>query len=190
MGLTSTSRRTLLLGALAAITLPRVALAQNPNAPDPMGVFVGAGGMMQRFYHDLSRAIAQKRYSQSRFIRAYFTDELAALYFRTQKEAGDELSWSVDVDAILNAQDVPDKLIYQGSKPLKVTKREALIAVTSEAFGETRTFRYLMRNVKQGWRIDEIFYEEGDDYGLRAFVAAARKRRREDLAKAKKPQRP
>ena len=98
MHLTSTSRRSLLLGAFAAITLPRAALAQNPNAPDPMGVYVGAGGMMQRFYHDLSRAIAQKRYSQSRFIRAYFTDELAALYFRTQKEAGDELSWSVDVD--------------------------------------------------------------------------------------------
>ncbi len=184
------SRRILLLGALAAITLPRAALAQNPNAPDPMGVYVGAGGMMQRFYHDLSRAIAQKRYSQSRFIRAYFTDELAALYFRTQKEAGDELSWGVDLDTILNAQDEPDKLTYLGSNPITIAEREALIAVTSEAFGEKRTFRYLMRRVKQGWRIDDIYYEEEDEYGLRAYIESARKRRREDMAKTKKPQRP
>lgn len=183
------TRRLVCLATLAAIALPRVAQAQNPNAPDPMGVFVGAGGVMQRFYHDLAEAIARKRYNQSRFIRAYFTPELSNLYFRTQKEAGDELSWSIDSDVILNAQDVPTKLVYLSSKPARGSDNDSVIAVTSEAFGETRTFRYLMRRTKQGWRIDDIFYEEGEDYGLRAFIEAARKRRREDLAKAKKPQR-
>jgi hypothetical protein len=183
------TRRLVCLATIAAIALPRAALAQNPNAPDPMGVFVGPGGVMQRFYHDLVEAIARKRYSQSRFIRAYFTPELSNLYFRTQKEAGDELSWSIDMDVILNAQDVPTKLVYMSSRPGRGADDESIVAVTSEAFGEERTHRYLMRRTKQGWRIDDIYYEEGDDYGLRAYIEAARKRRREDLAKTKKPQR-
>lgn len=184
------TRRLFCLATLAAFALPRAAIAQNPNAPDPMGVFVGPGGVMQRFYHDLSDAIARKRYSQRRFIRAYFTPELSSLYFRTQKEAGDELSWSIDSDVILNAQDVPTKLVYISSKPARRSDNESVVAVTSEAFGAERTYRYLMRRTKQGWRIDDIFYEEGDEYGLRSFIEAARKRRREDLAKIKKPQRP
>lgn len=183
------TRRLFCLATFAAFALPRAAFAQNPNAPDPMGVFVGPGGVMQRFYHDLADAIARKRYSQSRFIRAYFTPELSNLYFRTQKEAGDELSWSIDADVILNAQDIPEKLVYLSSMPERRGENEAIVAVRSEAFGEERTHRYLMRRVKQGWRIDDIYYEEGDDYGLRSFIEAARKRRREDLAKTKRPQR-
>ncbi|MFN3892485.1 MAG: hypothetical protein ACK4MV_18985 [Beijerinckiaceae bacterium] len=183
------TRRIFCLAALAAAALPGAGMAQNPNAPDPMGVFTGAGGAMSRFYHDLAEAIARNRYSQSRFIRAYFTPELSSLYFRTQKEAGQELSWSIDMDVILNAQDVPQKLVYGSTKPLKVGEREAVVAVTSEAFGKTRTHRYLLRRTSKGWRIDDIFYEDGDDYGLRAFIESARKRRREDMAKAKKPQR-
>ena len=182
------TRRLFCLATLVALALPRAAIAQNPNAPDPMGVYAGASGVMQRFYHDLVEAIARKRYSQSRFIRAYFTPELSSLYFRTQKEAGDELSWSIDTDVILNAQDVPTKLVYMSSKPARRGDNESIVAVTSEAFGEQRTHRYLVRRTKQGWRIDDIFYEEGDGYGLRSFIEAARKRRREDLAK-KKPQR-
>lgn len=183
------TRRLFCLATIAAIAFPRGALAQDPNAPDRMGVFVGPGGVMQRFSHDLSEAIERKRYSQSRFIRAYFTPELSSLYFRTQKEAGDELSWSIDMDVILNAQDIPTKFVYLWSETVWRREEEAMVAVRSEAFGEERTHRYLMRRTKQGWRIDDIYYEEGDDYGLRAYIESARKRRREDLAKRKKPQR-
>lgn len=182
------SRRLFCFAALAAALLPRAALAQAPGSNVPIGVLSGATGLMSRYHRDLAAAIAKKTYSQDRFIRAFFTDQLARQYFRMRRQAGKEPSWTLDTDVIFNAKDAPEKFVYVSSKPLKVSDSEVIIEATVESFGR-RTTRYLLRPTKKGWRIDDIFYDAGSDNGLRSMIEAARKRRRDDLARNRRPQR-
>ena len=107
--------------------------------------------------HNLKRSPFFQTRSRARVDR-YFTKRLADLIWKDARESKGEVG-ALDGDPLYNAQDMKIKHFSIGSP--KYSNGKAEVSVSFENFGKKNELVFQLVRDRNGWRIDDIKYDDG-----------------------------
>ena len=153
-------RRSQTLGIISTVLLLTcffAATASAQSAPAAARAVVSSlyAARSSPFFQTKNRALVDK----------YFTKELADMIWKDAVTSKGEVG-AIDGDPLYNAQDKKIRDLVIGNAVVK--EKSATVKVTFTNFGKKQAIEYRVEKTPQGWRIDDIVYD--DDNSLRKWL--------------------